>query len=295
MRKNQILLAICTISLLLITSIQSLAQPSNRTSAPENIKPSSGTSMIQQAPTLSLSPSRNILTLNDSSAVQQTKKETDWSATIATVVSMLGLGISLVVAYTSNLRPANIQLCFGRHLIFFPILIDIPTNSQTIKGVGFNLPLTFYNWSPKGGTIQRIRLVIGRQNHDDKFYDMTWTTFVKITDVGDFVNDNLAQPIAVKGISSINKVIRFDWISEGSNSFEVQAGKYDLTIYGWTKNTKKPSLKHKSSLSIKDEHCQTFKDYVASSISRPIWLSLDENEQPNQVLLRSGIERLYEQ
>lgn len=295
MRKNQLLLAICTISLLLITSIQSLAQPSNRTSAPENIKPSSGTSMIQQAPTLSLTPSRNILTLNDSGAVQQTKKETDWSATIATVVSMLGLGISLVVAYTSNLRPANIQLCFGRHLIFFPILIDIPTNSQTIKGVGFNLPLTLYNWSPKGGTIQRIRLVIGRQNHDDKFYDMTWTTFVKITDVGDFVNDNLAQPIAVKGISSINKVIRFDWISEGSNSFEVQAGKYDLTIYGWTKNTKKPSLKHKSSLIIKDEHCQTFKDYVASSISRPIWLSLDENEQPNQVLLRSGIERLYEQ
>lgn len=294
MRKNQILLATCTILLLLITSIQSFAQTSHQISIPEEIKPSSGTYMTQQAPILSLTPSQNVLTLNDSSAVQQTKKETDWSATIATVVSMLGLVISLVVAYTSNLRPANIQLCFGRHLIFFPIFIDIPTNTQTIRGVGFNLPLTFYNWSPKGGTIQRIRLVIGRQNHTEKFYDMTWTTFVKITEVGNFVNDNLAQPIAVKGISSINKVIRFDWISEGNNSFEVQTGNYELRIYGWTKNTKKPSLQYKASLRIEDEHCQTFNNYVAANISRPIWLSLDENEQPNQLLLRSGIERFYE-
>jgi len=294
MRKNKILLAICTISLLLITSIQSLAQPSNRTSVPENIKPSSGTSMTQQALTLSLSPSQNILTLNDGNAVQQTKKETDGIVIIATLVSILSLGISFAVAYTSNLRPANIQLCFGRNLIFFPILIDIPTNSQTIKGVGFNLPVTFYNWSPKGGTIQRIRFVIGRENHDDKFYDMTWTTFVKITSVGNFDNDNLAQPIAVKGISSVNKVIRFDWISEESNSFEVKAGKYDIIIYGWTKNTKKPSLKHKASLIIEDKHCTTFNDYVAASISRPIWLSLDENEKPNQLLSRSAIERLYE-
>ncbi len=282
------LLAICTISVLAISS-QSVAQPSTNTPTPGSIKQSSGDS-TKQTP-ISLSTPQDILTLNDTSAVQQTKKETDW---VTIVVSLLSLAVSSVVAYTSSFKQANIQLCFGRNIILFPVTkIDATTSSVTIAGVGFNLPITFYNWSPQGGTIQRIRLVVSKQNHGD-FYDMTWTTFVKIGSAGNFEDDNLAQPIAVKGLSSINQVIRFDWITElGGKIFDLQAGNYELRIYGWTKNTEKPSLKYKNSFTLKEEDYRTFKDSVSANLSRAIWVSLDENEKPNQLVSRNTIDRLY--
>ncbi|MEG4805753.1 hypothetical protein QUB63_34820 [Microcoleus sp. ARI1-B5] len=296
MNKNKILLAICTATLLLTICVQVFAQQFNKTFVPENIKPSYGGSLTQQSLTLSPTVSQKMLALNDPSVIQQTKKESDWSATLATVVSILSLGVSSVVAYTSNFRQADIKLCFSRDLIFSPIFInDVPTGSRTFKGVGFNLPLTFYNWSPQGGTIQRIRLVISRHNHDDNLYDMAWTTFVKITDVGDFVNDNLAQPIPVKGSSSINKVIRFDWIAEQGtpNSFEVQSGKYQLMIFGWTKNTEKPSLRYETFFNLEKEHSQKFEDSVKAKLSPAIWVSLEENEKTNQLMPRNSIKRLY--
>ncbi|MEG3931915.1 MULTISPECIES: hypothetical protein [unclassified Microcoleus] len=226
MRINKMLLAICTISLL-ATSIKSVAQqPTNRPDT-GTIKQGSGTS-TKKAPISSPTPSQNVLTLNDTTAVQQTNKETDW---ITMVVSLLSLLVSSAVAYSSNFRKERIQLCFGRDIILFPVpKTNVTTSSTSIAGVGFNLPITFYNWSPKGGTIQRIRLVVSKQGHDD-CYDMTWTTFVKIEN-SEFQDENLAQPIAIKGLSSVNKVIRFDWITEiGGRQFQVKTGDYELMIY----------------------------------------------------------------
>lgn len=292
MIKNKTKLAYWMILLLLIISAKSLAQPSKNTPDTATTRQSHGTSVTQKATTSSPSPSPNISTVKDNSAVQQIKKETDW---VATVVSILSFVISCAVAYTSSLRQADIKLCFGRNIILFPISSNSTTNNATIIGVGFNLPITFYNWSPQGGTIQRIRLVVGRHNHDD-FYDMTWTTFVKIGSTGNFEDDNLAQAISVKGLSSVNKVIRFDWSNElGGHPFDVQAGNYELRIYGWTKNTAKPSLKYQTSFTLRDEHYQQFKDSVAANLSRSIWVSLDENEKPNQLISKNTVNRLYKE
>ncbi|WP_377479468.1 MAG: hypothetical protein P2A85_10440 [Microcoleus anatoxicus] len=289
MKKNKILLAICTTTLLLTTSVKLLAQQSNHTLIPENVRPY-GAFITQQSLTLSPTPLEKMLTLNETSTVQQAKKETDW---IAIIVSILSLAISSVVGYTSSLRLANIKLCVGRNIILFPVpKTHVTTSSVTMAGVGFNLPITFYNWSPQGGTIQRIRLAIAKENDDD-FYDMTWTTFVKI-ETGGFEDDNLAQPIAIKGLSSVNKVIRFDWITElGGRQFEVKPGNYELRIYGWTKNTQKHSLKFTTSFTIKDEDCQNFRDSVAANLSRSIWIPLNENEKPNRFLSRNDIDRFY--
>lgn len=288
MRANKMLLAICTISLL-ATSILSVAQTPRNTADPGSIKQGSGSgASTKQEPISSPTPSQNFLTLNDASAVQQAKKETDW---VTIIVSILSLAVSSVVAYISILRQADIKLCFGRNIIIFPTLINVPTGG-TIPGIGFNLPLTLYNWSPQGGTIQRIRLVVAKENHDD-FYDMTWATFVKIIPAG-FEDDSLAQPIAVKGLSSVNKVIRFDWSAElGGRQFEVKPGNYELRIYGWTKNAQKHSLKYTTSFTIKDKDDLNFKHIVAANLTSSIWIPLNENEKPNRFLSRNDIERLY--
>lgn len=296
MNKKKILLAICTSTLLLTMTTKVLAQQSNNILILEKIKQSDSDFIKKQSFPLSPTISQKLLAQNDNTTVQNVKKRTDWNLIVATLVSLISLLVSSVVAYTSNLRKANIQLCFSRDLIFSPTFIkDVSTGSKIFKGVGFNLPLTFYNWSPQGGTIQRIRLVISKHNHDDKLYDMAWNTFVKITENGDFVNDNLAQPISLKGNSSMNKVIKFDWISDqdDNNSFDVQSGKYQLMIFGWTKNTEKPDIKEETFFNIKEEHYKIFNHSVLNQNSRAIWVLLEENEQQNQLLPRNSIKRLY--
>ena len=285
-----LLVVICTISLL-ATSIKSLAQqPTNIPDPAGTIKQGSST-LTKKTPISSPTPSQNVLTLNDTTALlQQTNKETDW---ITMVVSLLSLLVSSAVAYSSNFRKEHIQLCFGRDIILFPVpKTNLTTSSTTIAGVGFNLPITFYNWSPKGGTIQRIRLVISKQGHDD-CYDMTWTTFVKIEN-SEFQDENLAQPIAIKGLSSVNKVIRFDWITEiGGRQFQVKTGDYELMIYAWTKDTPVPDLGFKSCFTIKDEDDLNFKNIMAQNKSTSIWIPLKANEKPNRFLSRNDVDTFY--
>lgn len=292
MRANKMLLAICTISLL-ATSIKSVAQTPRNTADPGSIKQGSGSgASTKQAPISSPTGSQNFLTLNDASAVQQAKKETDW---FATLVSLLSLGISGVVAYTSLLKKQNIKLCFGKDIILFPIFkTDAITSCTTLTGVQFNLPITFYNWSPQGGTIQRIRLVVAKDSHDD-FYDMIWTAFVKIGSVsGNFENDSLAQPIPVKGLSSVSKVIQFDWIIElGGRQFELKPGKYKLRIYEWTKNSNHYSTKYESFFTIKDEDFVKFNDHVARNSRESIWIPLNEDQKPNRFLSSNEISSIY--
>lgn len=295
MNKKKILLAMCISTLLLTMAAKVLAQQSNEILILEKIKQSDSDFIEKQSFPLSPTISQQLLAQNDNTTVQKVKKETDWNLIVTALVSISSLVVSSAVAYTSNLRQADIQLCFSRDLIFSPIFIKDVSGNDIFKGVGFNLPLTFYNWSPQGGTIQRIRLVINKYSHDDKLYDMAWTTFVKITEAGDFVNDNLAQPISVKGHSSINKVIKFDWISEqdDNNSFDVQSGKYELMIFGWTKSTEKPDLKYETFFNLKEEHYKIFNHSMLDKKNRAIWVLLEENEQQNQLLPRNSIKRLY--
>lgn len=212
---------------------------------------------------------------------------------ISISIAVLSLIVSIVVAYLSNFKRADIKLSFGRNIILFPTYIAVKTGSANLVGVGFNLPITFHNWSPQGGTIQRIRLVLGRQNQDD-FYDMTWTTFVRIGSAGNFEDENLAQPIPVGGRSSVNKVVRFDWSPEvGGNQLDLQVSNYELRIYGWTKDSEKPDLEYNTSFAFRDEHHHKFKDNVAAHLTGSIWIPLDENEKPNQLVSRNTISRLY--
>lgn len=247
------------------------------------------TELIAQQPSSSSTPQ----IIDNSVRTTNVQSNTQSVDPISISIAVLSLIVSIAVAYVSNFRRANIKLSFGRNIIFFPTYIAVPSGSGSIVGVGFNLPITFYNWSPQGATIQRIRLVVGRQNQDD-FYDMTWTTFVKIGSAGNFEDENLAQPIPVEGRSSVNKVVRFDWSPElGGNQFDLQIGNYELKIYGWTKNTEKPDLEYSTSFTLRDEHHRKFKDSIAANLTASIWMSVDENEKPNQLVSRNTIDRLY--
>ncbi|WP_287293556.1 hypothetical protein [Moorena sp. SIO2C4] len=66
-----------------------------------------------------------------------------------------------------------------------------------------------------------------------------------------------------------------------------------MRIYGWTQNTQKPDLKYIAYFSLKDQHYQQYKDNIAANLTASIWVSLDENEKPNQFVSRNTIGVLY--
>jgi len=268
-------------------SLHPLTQVFPGSSTLKFVMPSSSTALAQQTPSPS-SPSN--ATVSNTTFVQNTNQ----ASIISTAISLLSLIIALAVAYVSNFRKANIKFSLRRNIIIFSTPVNVSTgNSVAMSGVGFNLPVTFYNWSPQGGTIKRIRMVIGRHNSDD-FHDMAWTTFVKIGSAGNFEDENLAQPISVEGQASVNKIIRFDWVPELSGkAFDVRVDNYEMRIYGWTRDTEKPDLDYKTSFTLKDEHYQQFKDSLAASLSLSIWIPLDENEKPNQLVSKNTVDRLY--
>jgi hypothetical protein len=206
------------------------------------------------------------------------------------LISFASLLLSLVIAYFSYFRFAEIRLLAGRNITFFPSKVKTATGD--IVGITFNIPITFYNWSPQGGTVYKIRLAIGRQQQGE-YYDMTWTTFVKIGSGGSFEDESLAQPIPLAGKSSINKIIRFDWNPEFTGEkFDVQVGKYDLMIFGWTKNTEKPDLKYVTSFLFKDDHYKKYENSLSNS-SLPIWLSVEDNERANTIITKARIDSFY--
>jgi hypothetical protein len=214
---------------------------------------------------------------------------------VTIAVSILSLSISAAVAYSSNFRRADIKLSVGRNIIFFSVPSSMrPGASNSLSGVGFYIPITFYNWSPRGGAIYRLRLIISREGTAD-YYDMAWTTFVRIASGGSFEDENLAQPIPVEGRSSVNKIIRFDWNpEEGGQAFDTQSSVYKLRIYGWLGDTEKPSLEYKKSFTLKKEpHYKIYEESINKNASLPIIIPIDENEKSNQVLLENSIDKLY--
>jgi hypothetical protein len=178
------------------------------------------------------------------------------------VISVASLILSIAVAYFAYFRLAEIKLLVGRNIILFPSKVKTP--SGDIVGVTFNIPITFYNWSPQGGTVYKIRLLIGRQQQNE-YYDMTWTTFAKIGDGGNFEDEELAQPIPMGGRSSVNKIVRFDWNPEFTGEkLDVRVGKYDLMIFAWTRNSERPDLKYVTSFFIKDEQYGKYESNISS-------------------------------
>lgn len=210
---------------------------------------------------------------------------------LSLAVSLFSLVVAATVAYVSNFSKAEIKLLVGRNIVFFS-----PPGTVAGDDVGFNIPVTFYNWSVKGGTIDRIRLVISRQGQDD-YYDMVWTTFVKIDDNGINViikDEDLAQPIPVQGRSSVNKFIRFDWtLADGGRRFPFQNDNYELNIFTWMVGDKKPSLHHKFLFVVEQEAYLKYQESVNNKTNIPIWISFKEREKPNQFLTRSKMEDDY--
>ncbi|RCJ16848.1 hypothetical protein A6S26_32355 [Nostoc sp. ATCC 43529] len=209
------------------------------------------------------------------------------------IIAVISLALSFIVAYFAYLSPSKPRMLVSRYMIFFH---NYWTTSSGDKwgGISFYLPITFYNWSPKGGSIFEVRLIIGRQDDPTKYFDISWAYFVQILqEQSRWENENVAQPIAISGQSSVSKVIRFDWSPNMGEKIDIEPGQYKLLVLAWTRDTAKPNLRDSISFVITREQSEQYQKYVEHNNNGVIEVPLGETNRSNNVLTVKQIDRFY--
>jgi hypothetical protein len=212
----------------------------------------------------------------------------------AIIISAISLLTSGYVAYVAFLKGPNPEMIVGTKFYIYPAPF-LSQDGLTWGGVGFYIPITFHNWSPKGGSIIEVRIAIRRKDDPSTVFDMSWNEFAKmLEDQRRWGHEGTAQPIPLQGRSSESKVIQFAWLPISEKDFEVKSGRYNISIYAWTKAREKPNLKESFEFLIKDEQVQEFQKAKENKNTLTIELALRENKRTNSILTESEFKQLYE-
>lgn len=214
---------------------------------------------------------------------------------IPIIISLISLVVSIAVAYNAFLKPAKIEMLAGRTLIIAnSFILDLQTQQRQWGGLSLILPVTFYNWSPVGSSVYRVRLIIGRKDNQARNFDMIWSKFIEFSDGGDTLEiQSVVHPVPIQGKSSIVKFIQFDWSPYRQEKIEIREGEYQLRIYAWTSNNQKPDLKETINFNLPNEQVLRYQQSVEANETTLIDVPLGENRPPNSVLSRQDIENDY--
>lgn len=185
----------------------------------------------------------------------------------AVIISSVSLIVSAITLHLSYFKPANIKMIASRAITIANSYIDTTDSTNPTRvtrkwgGVSFILPFTFSNWSSKGGTIYKMRLVITTPTGNTN-YDILWSSFIQFTDGGaNWESVSVAYPFSIQSKSSVTKFIRFDWSPDKSDKIDIQQGQYSLSFYTWTNDKPKPNLQEKTTFILLQEQAD---DYAQS-------------------------------
>lgn len=209
------------------------------------------------------------------------------------IISSLSLLVSLSVGYLAYFQAAKPKILIGSNLILFNSATVTPTE-EVWGGVTFVLPLTFYNWSPRGGSIQQVRLIIGQKENPKEYFDMAWSNFVKFIDGITWEDEDVAQPIAISGRSSVTKFVRFDWSPLAGETLQIKSGQYEMVILVWTNgNIEKPNLVQEQSFYITEAVNAEYQTTVSNQMSFGFWIPINDNRRMNSTINRADINKIY--
>ncbi|MFB2918917.1 MULTISPECIES: hypothetical protein [Aerosakkonema] len=209
------------------------------------------------------------------------------------VIALASLILSMSVAYFAYFRPAKPKMLIGSNLIILNSYLDIGSK-RLWGGLSFYVPITFYNWSPKGSSIHQVRIIIGRKDDPTKYFDMVWNTFVEVVKGENRWEDvEIARPIALAAHASISKFIRFDWSPLTGEKIDIQAKEYSLIVLAWVRNTEKPELVFETSFFITEEQSKLYKQTVVDNNVSPILITLGVNQRVNNVMTKDQIKSFY--
>ena len=211
---------------------------------------------------------------------------------ISIVLSIVSLILSLSVAYFAYFRAAKPKILVGSNIILFNSFVNTVSGVMW-GGITFVLPITFYNWSPRGGHIYQVRLVVGREQEPQAYFDIEWSNFIKFVDGIKWEDEDVAQPIAISGKESVSKFVRFNWSPKTGEKLKIVNGRYELMLLAWTGKSEKPDIHEKFSFTIEDDILRIFQQTVDNEDSFGIWIPIDDTRRSNRVITRTGMRREY--
>jgi hypothetical protein len=144
--------------------------------------------------------------------------------TVAVIIALIGLIVSIVTLSLTQLRPARISTLLGPN-----VYMTYPIEG----GFSLGLPVSFTNQGARNATVLRTAVTIYRLERPDQRYFMQWNAFMKLDVQAGlrWVHDEMAHPLIIPGQSTIAKFILFGWNTEPSVPFS--EGRYELVFHYW--------------------------------------------------------------
>lgn len=165
---------------------------------------------------------------------------------IPIIISILALLVSIVTLYLSLLRPAKIRIVAGEsiHLFYFEE-----------GNFGITLPVSFVNQGARIGTVSRVALLIQKHGNNEG-YLLEPYAYQRLDANQRFQHESIAAPISIPSKSDISKQILFKSAIARPDEYQINAGKYNLTLFGWTEGSIKPNITDTFSLEVSNPNAQ---------------------------------------
>jgi hypothetical protein len=156
------------------------------------------------------------------------------------------------------------------------------------------MPMTFFNWSPNGGSIMECRMAIARVDNPNEIFDISWTEFSEMLQNERRMGyGGFAQPIPLPPKSSLTKTILFLWPPSDNNKLPVNPGRYVLNVLVWTKSSAKPSIIESFEFSISDQIANAYNFYLNNKNPSTVDISIRDIHRSNDVLTKSQAKEIY--
>lgn len=211
---------------------------------------------------------------------------------IGVVLGGLGFSLSLLLAYLSHFRPPEIELLPGGRIQFYPAPFQGPSGLVWGRAIGFYLPITFHNWSTRGGVVHKVRMVLRPKHDPERAYDMRWAEFQQMSPERHWIPRALAQPLPLEGQSSLTEMVQFQWVSD-TGTLPIEPGEYEVDILGWTTPGPKPDLVHRTFTAITEQQAADYRSCLQKELAMTFEIPLGEERSWRKVARQADLDNEY--
>ena len=222
--------------------------------------------------------------------LQSTSAVSPW---IPIVISVISLLMTLIVAYTATLKRSRPSLLVGSRITIYPAPYQT-AEKMVWGGTGIYIPMTFFNWSPNGGSVVDCRLNISKADNPNEVFDIGWSEFHEMLHNERRMGySGFAQPIPMPPRSSVTKTILFIWLPFSDNMLKVKHGLYNLVILVWTKSGSKPNIRQTFEFTIGEKEANEYSLNLKNENPLTIDVSIRETNRINSLLTKDQVKKIY--
>jgi hypothetical protein len=205
---------------------------------------------------------------------------------ITASIALLGLIVSMIAFYLTQIRLAKLAAVIGPSIQFF----------YTADGeFRFFLPATFTNSGPQSGVVFKSAVILSRADNPEQNYYLEWHQFHLFDrSKGRWDFDDMASPLAIGAKSAERRYILFRWPS-ASQALILKEGLYTLCFMVWTSDDEGSSIKVERQFTVNGSVVERLDGYRDAREPKHVEVVLNRTTDPTRIMTRDEVQRLMEQ